>query len=89
MNSVRIILLLGEDKLATLDNGAFKCIENKNPEALNKYLEYTGATVCGDNPISVLLYMLPDNTKIKLLKYDTSGNKMKDLKTLSAMLPLL
>ena len=67
-----------EDNLKKLDTGAFRYIEQKNPVALNQYLEQTGATVCGSNPISVLLYMLPGNAKVKLLKYDTSGSQMKD-----------
>ncbi|MCF7790715.1 MAG: AmmeMemoRadiSam system protein B [Victivallales bacterium] len=67
-----------EDKLKKLDMGAVQCIENKNPEAFRNYIRKTGATICGENPISILLYMLPNDSSVTLLHYETSGEQSGD-----------
>lgn len=61
------------DNLRRLDLGAYAFIEQKNAGGFTTYVSSTGATICGRNPISLLLAMLPDNAKAHLLKYDTSG----------------
>jgi len=61
------------DSLRRLDLGAYALIEQKNVDGFATYVSSTGATICGRNPISLLLAMLPDDAKAHLLKYDTSG----------------
>jgi MEMO1 family protein len=65
-------------KLEKLDMGAVKSIEDKNPKDFNNYIAKTGVTICGENPISILLNMLPEDSKATLLHYDTSGKQMND-----------
>ena len=64
--------------LENLDRGAFSQIEQKNLSGFLRYVENTGATICGSSPIAVLLAMLPDDAKVTLLNYDTSGNLTGD-----------
>jgi len=44
------------------------------------FLKETGATICGRCPIMILLAMLPESAKAKLLHYDTSGSMTGDYK---------
>ncbi|MFH0909332.1 MAG: AmmeMemoRadiSam system protein B [bacterium] len=67
-----------ENNLRTLDLGAIAQIEKKDAGGLQAYCDRTGATVCGRDPISVLLAMLPEGAKAHLLKYDTSGRMTGD-----------
>ena len=64
--------------LESLDLGAFKFVEQQNLPGFLGYVENTGATICGRSPIALLLAMLPDDAKVQLLKYDTSGNLTGD-----------
>lgn len=56
-----------------LDIGAVDAIRSLNPEKFQEYLRSTGATVCGQMPISVLLNSI-NSKKAELLKYYTSGD---------------
>lgn len=67
-----------QHNLESLDLGAFKQVESKNLPGFLQYVQYTGATICGRSPIAVLLAMLPEEAKVQLLKYDTSGNLTGD-----------
>ena len=67
-----------QDKIKKLDMGAVKEIEAPNFNGFNNYINKTGITVCGSNPISVLLAMLPKTTQATLLHYDTSGKQSAD-----------
>jgi len=67
-----------QHNLESLDMGAFKQIEDRNLPGFLKYVQDTGATICGRSPIATLLAMLPDDAKVRLLKYDTSGNLTGD-----------
>lgn len=67
-----------EANLRELDMGAFDRVEKKDLHGFLQYVQKTGATICGRSPISVLLSMLPDEAKVQLLKYDTSGNLTGD-----------
>lgn len=62
------------ENLERLDMDAWNCIKDKDLGAFYGYIEKTGATVCGESPIGVLLSMLPEGATPHLLKYDTSGN---------------
>ncbi|MEA2068761.1 MAG: AmmeMemoRadiSam system protein B, partial [Verrucomicrobiota bacterium] len=64
--------------LESLDMGAFRLVEKKNLPDFLQYVQNTGATICGRSPIAVLLAMLPEESKVQLLKYDTSGNLTGD-----------
>jgi AmmeMemoRadiSam system protein A len=64
--------------LKKLDMGAFEKIEKLDAAALAEYKKQTDISVCGHNPIMVLLHLLPDSTKVKLLNYDTSGAQTGD-----------
>jgi len=59
--------------IETLDMGAVERILDRDPAGFAEYIARTGATICGRNPISVLLHLLPDGPRGRLAAYDTSG----------------
>ncbi len=67
-----------KNNLEKLDMGAADLIKTKDLPGFAKYLDDTGATICGRCPIMVLLAMLPNNAQAHLLRYDTSGNLTGD-----------
>jgi MEMO1 family protein len=67
-----------QENLKALDMGAYVEIEKKDPAGFRAYCEKTGATICGEVPISVLLAMLPAESQAHLLHYDTSGKSTGD-----------
>lgn len=64
--------------LEKLDMGAWEKIKDKDVNGFNRYVDETGATICGRHPISILLAMLPEASRAHLLKYDTSGRMTDD-----------
>ncbi|OQW96414.1 MAG: hypothetical protein BWK77_04780 [Verrucomicrobia bacterium A1] len=62
-----------EASLRKLDLGAFEFVKARDPDGFRRYIERTGATICGRDPVAILLAMLPDDAEVRLLKYDTSG----------------
>ena len=66
-----------EDDLARrideLDHGAWAHLAQPDVQALHGYLERTGATVCGRNPLKVLAALVDPETRGVELAYDTSG----------------
>jgi AmmeMemoRadiSam system protein B/AmmeMemoRadiSam system protein A len=66
------------ENLKKLDLGAFETIAAKDLPAFRAYLDKTGATICGHDPIGLLLAMLPPKAQAHLVKYDTSGNLTGD-----------
>lgn len=64
--------------LKDLDMGAYQTIAAKDSAAFRSYCDRTGDTICGRNPIGVLLDMLPAADQVHLLRYDTSGNVVND-----------
>ncbi|MCX5769595.1 MAG: AmmeMemoRadiSam system protein B [Candidatus Hydrogenedentes bacterium] len=64
--------------LKKLDMGAWEGIANKDLEAFAQYIDKTGATICGRNPIGILLAMLPKDFEAHQVAYDTSGNLTGD-----------
>ncbi len=66
------------ENLKKLDMGAFKLIEEQNPQGFTAYVQKTGATICGQVAIEMLLALLPAKSRIQLLTYATSGAKTHD-----------
>ncbi len=60
-------------RLRDLDMGALGPIARGQAEDFRAYRRKTGITVCGGDPILILLEMLPSGRTGTLLAYDTSG----------------
>lgn len=61
-----------------LNEQAMSFIKEVNPKAFLEFCQKSGATICGQIPIALLLEMLPVNAHGKLLYEESSGNLMKD-----------
>jgi AmmeMemoRadiSam system protein B len=61
-------------KLRELDMGAVEKILAGDRSGFQRYVERTGATICGRRAIDVLLGLLPSDSRPALVDYDTSGN---------------
>jgi hypothetical protein len=61
-------------KLSELDLGAVDKIIKKDFKGYCDYIDKTGATICGRNPIKIALSLPVENYKAELISYDTSGN---------------
>jgi MEMO1 family protein len=66
------------EKLTKLDMEAVRCIENKDPAAFYNYVTGKKITICGKNPIVILLNMLPKGSTPFFLHYDTSGRQLNN-----------
>jgi MEMO1 family protein len=65
--------------LKKLDLGAIELVKKKDPAGLQKYVQKTGATICGTAPLSLLLELVRQDSKEgELLKYYTSGDLTGD-----------
>jgi AmmeMemoRadiSam system protein B len=64
--------------LADLDGGAIERILARDADGFLRYLQDTGATICGARPIGILLEMLPPVAQGTLLNYYTSGDLLQD-----------
>lgn len=60
-------------RLRELDLGAVRAIEAGDAAAFGRYVDATGATICGRRAIDVLLRLPPASRGGTLLEYDTSG----------------
>jgi AmmeMemoRadiSam system protein B len=58
------------------DKEAIEFIKKLDPKGFLKYINKTGATICGKYPISCLLELV--HGKVRLLDYYTSGDILKD-----------
>ncbi len=67
-----------EENLRKLDGGAVEKILAGDAAGFSTYCEQTGATICGQDSIGVLLRMLPEKFKARQLAYDTSGQRTGD-----------
>lgn len=65
-------------KIKDLDMGALAEIKKLNAKGFLAYVEKTGATICGRSGIAVLLSMLPENSRVEMMDYDTSGRMLGD-----------
>ncbi|MFA7185737.1 MAG: AmmeMemoRadiSam system protein A, partial [Victivallales bacterium] len=60
-------------KIRELDLKAFAFVQKKDPAGFFKFIDKTGATICGRSGIALLTAMLPENSEAHLLKYGTSA----------------
>ena len=67
-----------EAKLRQLDGGAIEKIVAGDAPGFAAYCEETGATICGQDSIGVLLRMLPEKFTAREIAYDTSGRSTGD-----------
>jgi len=67
-----------EANLRQLDGGAIEKILAGDASGFAATCEQTGATICGQDPIGVLLRMLPADFVARELAYDTSGQMTGD-----------
>ncbi|NCA81924.1 MAG: AmmeMemoRadiSam system protein B [Opitutae bacterium] len=66
------------ENLRQLDGGAVEKILAGDAAGFAAYCDRTGATICGQDSIGVLLRMLPKKFKARELAYDTSGRSTGD-----------
>lgn len=67
-----------EANLRKLDGGAVERILAGDAAGFAAYCEQTGATICGQDSIGVLLRLLPARFTARQLAYDTSGRSTGD-----------
>ena len=67
-----------KQNLAKLDGDAIKKIIARDASGFLRYVDETGATICGSRPIGVMLQMLPSEARGTKLMYYTSGDLLKD-----------
>ena len=68
-------------RLSELDHGAVEQIGHLDPAEFRRYIQDTGATICGSTPIAILLQALQEvdeELSCTLLKYTTSGELTGD-----------
>jgi AmmeMemoRadiSam system protein B len=65
-------------KIRRLDMGAVDRIVSLEREGFERYVRETGATICGRAAIDVLLALVPEHAKARLVDYDTSGRQTGD-----------
>jgi AmmeMemoRadiSam system protein B len=65
-------------RLERLDRDAVDLILAWDREGFERYVRRTGATICGRNPIRVMLDLFPEALPGKLAAYDTSGRMTGD-----------
>ena len=69
-----------EANLRQLDGGAVEKILAGDADGFAAYCEQTGATICGQDPIGVLLRMLPAKFTAREIAHDASGHSTGDWK---------
>lgn len=67
-----------EANLRQVDGGAIQTILNGDAQGFAAYCNQTGATICGQDPIGVMLRTLPPGFTAQELAYDTSGRSTGD-----------
>ena len=65
-------------RLSALDHGAIAPILARDAAAFDAYCRDTGATICGQDPIGLLLRLLPPDTTGRELAYDSSAARTGD-----------
>ena len=67
------------ERIRDLDEGAIRAIEALSPGRFLDYVERTGATICGMQPIGVLLTIFEESGgKVETLGYARSGDLLDD-----------
>jgi AmmeMemoRadiSam system protein B/AmmeMemoRadiSam system protein A len=64
--------------LKDLNDRAFQAIQSLDPAKFQDHLRQTGDTICGRNPITLLLTMLPPGTRAVRVRFDMSGALMPE-----------
>lgn len=67
-----------DNKIEALDMGVFELFACHDLAGFLEYLEKTGATVCGRDPLGLLLAMMQPGFRVERTGYDTSGRIMRD-----------
>jgi AmmeMemoRadiSam system protein B/AmmeMemoRadiSam system protein A len=67
-----------QEQIKNLDMGAYKYIEQLDSSGFMEYINKSGATICGNVPIAILLSMLDKSSQVHLINYTTSGQVMGD-----------
>jgi len=67
-----------QKNLEMLDMSIFDLFAHKDFSGFLARLDETGATVCGRDPLSFLLAMMPADAKIDRTAYETSGRMLSD-----------
>lgn len=67
-----------EKNLEALDMGVFDLFARKDLPGFLEYLDRTGATVCGRDPLAFLLAMMPADARVERTAYETSGHLLHD-----------
>ena len=65
-------------QLDALDHQVFARIAAIDADGFREVMEKTQATVCGHDPIAILLDLLPKSARATEVAYDTSGRMMND-----------
>ena len=65
-------------KIEELDLGVFDRIARKDRTAFGEYIRETGATVCGEGALRILLSMLGEKQKVEKLCYTNSSAETRD-----------
>ena len=65
-------------RLSALDHGAIAAILARDAAVFDAYCRDTGATICGQDPIGLLLRLLPPSATGRELAYDSSGARTGD-----------
>ena len=65
------------ERLAELDGGAIQCVLDGDLEGFTRYVDETGATICGRVPIAVMIAMAAGRPK-RRVHYTTSGERTGD-----------
>jgi len=61
------------EQLRELDLGAVEKIVSGDRDGFRRYVQKTGATICGRHAIDLLMRVLPDSSPCELVSYNTSG----------------
>lgn len=67
-----------QHNIELLDAEIFDLLINKDLQGFIKKLNQTGATVCGRDPLSLLLAMMPEDASVERTAYQTSGRMLSD-----------
>ncbi len=67
-----------QHNIELLDSGIFELFMNKDVEGFIEKLNQTGATVCGRDPLALLLAMMPEDAQVERTAYETSGHLLHD-----------
>jgi AmmeMemoRadiSam system protein B/AmmeMemoRadiSam system protein A len=66
------------ENIKKLDFGALEEIKKLSLEGFAAYKAKTKITACGFHPILILLALVPEKSKVEMLRYDTSGEMTDD-----------